>query len=132
MRAGRRVLFPVLAGFSLLGAGCGGSGPATPDSAAARDHLAATVLRVVDDDGIPVDGDRIHCSGSLKGRSDTCDGYTSNEPVEKITGTFTESAAGFGPGCPGGLTVTLGPPPGYLDGSGPVKLLTERAVDPCQ
>ncbi len=117
---------------ALLAAACSSSPAASPVAPSSRDSLAATVLHVVDSNGIPVEDDHIHCAPSEDGRSDTCAGLTSSEPVQRITGTFSATTSSGGSGCPGTLKVTIGPSLGYLDSSGPVKALAQTQADPCR
>jgi hypothetical protein len=111
-----------------LATGCSSPSSATPASAGARHRLARTVLALVDAEGIPVEDDSINCRPAANG--EICYGFTSTEPVEPISGRFT--ATETGPDCPGTLTITLGPSPGYLDSSGPTEKLLARAEDPCR
>lgn len=135
MRAGRRRFIGALAGaMAVVAGGCSAAGSSGPGVAASRDRLATTVLSVVDSNGIPVEDDHVHCAPGRDGRSDTCLAFTSTEPVQRITGRFSSPADAGGPsgGCPGTLTVTIGPSVGYLDSSGPVHQLTTIGADPCR
>lgn len=114
---------------------CGNSPSATPVSSGARRSLASEVLKVMDANGLPVQDDYIGCTAGRDGRSDSCYGLTSDEPVEKVEGAF---ATKTGPGqwrtggCPGTLTVTVGPPISDLDTNSPVHPLQSQRENPCQ
>jgi hypothetical protein len=122
-----------------VASGCSsGSGPRTPVSSASRQALSSRVLHIVSGNGIPVQNGRIDCSASLDGRTDTCLGLTASEPVERIQGVFhvggTSAAAAGSPAgrCSGTLTISIGPPVGFLDGKGPTAVLTRVAENPCR
>lgn len=119
--------------------GCSsGTAPRTPVSSASRQALSSRVLHIVSGNGIPVQDGRIDCSPSLDGRSDTCLGLTASEPVERIQGVFrlggTPAAASASPArsCSGTLTISIGPPEGFLDGKGPTGVLTRVSENPCR
>lgn len=116
-----------------LAGACGSAEPRTSSSPGAREALAGRVLDIVSGNGIPVQGDHVACSGALDGRSDVCTGLTATEPVDRIEGTFTPgSGSAPGSSCPGRLTVTIGPSPGYLNLKGEVRQLTSVSEDPCR
>jgi hypothetical protein len=126
----RHVVTVVVAGFLVInGAGCA-STRSSPNSTGARDRLARTVLAVVDAAGIPVQADDIGCASSTHSSTDICRGFTATEPVQPVTGRFTFSS--HTGACPGTLTITLGPSPGYLDSNGPIETVTQMAADPCR
>lgn len=124
----------VTAAALLASAGCSSGHTSSPGAKSSRAALAASVLHVVSGNGIPVEDDHVDCSGSPDGRSDLCLGLTSSEPVQRIKADFTASDSGgdTSGSCPGTLTVTLGPPIGYLDNRGPVETLAKVAEDPCR
>lgn len=125
----------VLAAVSLLlAAGCSGSsGPRTMTSEASLDAIAGRMTDMVSDNGIPIEGDYIRCIAALDGHSAVCHGLTSSEPAKDIKGIFAESpAAPAQPGCPGTLTVSVGPAISDIDVPGPVSPLQARRMDPCR
>ncbi|HET9078090.1 MAG TPA: hypothetical protein VFN68_14230 [Acidimicrobiales bacterium] len=124
----------VLSTSAAVVAGCGARPPATATSAGARRALESKVLDVMDGSGLPVQDDYIGCVADRDGRSDTCYGLTSDEPVEMIKGTFRAAPTGGppGPGCPGTLSVTVGPPSADLTTNTPVHRLAARREDPCR
>jgi hypothetical protein len=116
-------------------AACGGDRPTTPVSPGARRALESKVLDVMDGNGLPVQGDYVGCVPGRDGRSDTCFGLTSDEPVMKVEGAFTTP---LGPGrstssgCPGTLSITVGPPISDLTTNRPQQRLAVVAEDPCR
>lgn len=118
----------------LVGAtGCASSGAGTvaqPGSSTARDALAGRVIDIMDGNGLPVEDDYIGCLAGPGGRSDVCYGTTSDDPEETVRGYFKVVAGA--PACQGTLTVTIGPPLGYLDGSGPVTKVETVSENPCR
>lgn len=136
MTARLRILTASFA-LAAVGAGCAASGSsttatATPVSSAARDALAGRVLDIMDGDGLPVQDDYVGCLAGRDGRSDSCYGTTSDEPVQTVDGSFSAARGWSGGHCPGTLTVTLGPTIGDLTQSGPVTPVATVSEDPCQ
>jgi hypothetical protein len=128
-----RIVLALAAAFLPTATACSSPSAGGVTSTPARDRLATIVRQLMDANGVPVEDYYIGCSGSLDRHSDTCAGLTATEPEQRITGSFRSGAAGGGgDGCPGTLIITVGPPVGYLDSSGPVHPLTDASEDPCR
>jgi hypothetical protein len=116
-------------------AGCGGGRPATPVSPGARRALESKVLDVMDGNGLPLQDDYVGCLPGRNGRSDTCFGLTSDEPVMEVKGAFTTPAdpdLWTSSGCPGTLSITVGPPISDLTTNRPQQPLAAVPEDPCR
>lgn len=129
-----RLLLGVVA-LSVSSAACDTSRPADAVSAAARAALESKVLAIMDASGLPVQDDNIGCIADRDGRTVSCYGLTSDEPVEEIQGTFKAFAGAggqSGTGCPGTLSVTVGPPAADITTNSPVQRLATTGEDPCR
>ena len=109
-RVAAAVAAAVLVGGCSSGYGLAQAGPSgSPASTAARRNLAGRVHFIMIETGIPLQNGHVGCSPNADHRSDTCYAETAGEPVTKVEGHFTTSAATAGPGgCPGTLKVMYG------------------------
>ncbi|MDE3205827.1 MAG: hypothetical protein KGQ66_16590 [Acidobacteriota bacterium] len=115
--------------------GCSGHpGPRTLASSGSLDTIAAVMRQMVSGNGIPVEDDYIRCVVAIDRRSAECHGQTATEPAKDLKGIFfIRSAPSPGAaGCPGQLTVRVGPALSDIDVPGPVIALETQKVNPCR